>query len=100
VAHTTGIPHAPTGQSIVERTHQTLKRVLEQQRGGAEINSPMIRLCKALFTINFLNSSFKEPDPPVLRHFANTKQAKLKETPPVLIKDPETHQIQGPYPLI
>ncbi|KFO60353.1 hypothetical protein N302_15399, partial [Corvus brachyrhynchos] len=31
IQHTTGIPHSPTGQSIVERTHQTLKRVLDQQ---------------------------------------------------------------------
>ncbi|KFO61138.1 hypothetical protein N302_12092, partial [Corvus brachyrhynchos] len=29
--HTTGIPHSPTGQSIVERAHQTIKRVLDQQ---------------------------------------------------------------------
>ncbi|NXM61281.1 PO113 protein, partial [Illadopsis cleaveri] len=31
IQHTTGIPHSPTGQSVVERTHQTLKRVLDQQ---------------------------------------------------------------------
>ncbi|KFO52527.1 hypothetical protein N302_05417, partial [Corvus brachyrhynchos] len=29
--HTTGIPHSPTGQSIVERAHQTIKKVLDQQ---------------------------------------------------------------------
>ncbi|KFO62237.1 hypothetical protein N302_03228, partial [Corvus brachyrhynchos] len=31
IRHTTGIPHSPTGQSIVERAHQTIKRVLDQQ---------------------------------------------------------------------
>ncbi|NXY10458.1 PO113 protein, partial [Pteruthius melanotis] len=31
VEHKTGIPHSPTGQAIVERTHQNLKRVLSQQ---------------------------------------------------------------------
>ncbi|NXU09021.1 PO113 protein, partial [Pardalotus punctatus] len=31
VQHITGIPHSPTGQAIVERAHQTLKRVLRQQ---------------------------------------------------------------------
>ncbi|NWR03519.1 POK19 protein, partial [Paradoxornis webbianus] len=31
VEHKTGIPHSPTGQAIVERTHQNLKRILSQQ---------------------------------------------------------------------
>ncbi|NXO46071.1 POK11 protein, partial [Locustella ochotensis] len=31
IQHDKGIPYSPTGQSIVERTHQTLKRVLHQQ---------------------------------------------------------------------
>ncbi|NXI30888.1 POK6 protein, partial [Sterrhoptilus dennistouni] len=31
VEHRTGIPYSPTGQAIVERTHQNLKRVLAQQ---------------------------------------------------------------------
>ncbi|KFO62158.1 hypothetical protein N302_15654, partial [Corvus brachyrhynchos] len=31
IRHTTGIPHSPTGQSIVKRAHQTIKRVLDQQ---------------------------------------------------------------------
>lgn len=41
IRHTTGIPYSPTGQSIVECTHQMLKRVLAQQRGGAETNLPI-----------------------------------------------------------
>lgn len=72
VKHVTGIPHSPTGQSIVERTHSTIKRVLHQQRGGTETSTPVERLCKALFTINFLNRSFIEPTPPVIRHFSNS----------------------------
>ncbi|NWX65024.1 POK8 protein, partial [Promerops cafer] len=31
VNHPTGIPHSPTGQAIVERSHQSLKQILEQQ---------------------------------------------------------------------
>ncbi|NXI23842.1 POK11 protein, partial [Sterrhoptilus dennistouni] len=31
VEHKTGIPHSPTGQAIVERTHQNIKKVLNQQ---------------------------------------------------------------------
>ncbi|NWU28138.1 POK19 protein, partial [Dyaphorophyia castanea] len=98
IEHTTGIPRSPTGQLIVERKHQTLKRILEQQKGGSEINVPVIRLSKVLFTMNFLNCSFEEPDPPVLRHFSNSSGTKLKERPPVLIKDSDTLQIRGPYP--
>lgn len=36
VHHTFGIPYSPTGQGMVERTHQTLKRILDQQKGGGE----------------------------------------------------------------
>ncbi|NXS38482.1 IGEB protein, partial [Pomatostomus ruficeps] len=96
VKNQTGISHSPTGQLIVERAHSTLKRVLNQQRGGTETMSPVERLYKALFTTNFLNNSMTEPKPPVLRHFSNTTRAKLEENPPVLIKDPETHKIEGP----
>ncbi|NXH37553.1 POK11 protein, partial [Dicaeum eximium] len=31
ITHITGIPHNPTGQSIVERTHANIKRLLERQ---------------------------------------------------------------------
>ncbi|KFO52576.1 hypothetical protein N302_04667, partial [Corvus brachyrhynchos] len=31
IKHTTGIPHSPTGQAIVERTHKLLKGLLEHQ---------------------------------------------------------------------
>ncbi|NWU39002.1 IGEB protein, partial [Hylia prasina] len=96
VKHSTGIPHSPTGQSNVERTHQTLKRVLHQQQRGTETMPPVERLCKALYVINFLNCSSSEPNPPVLRHFSNFARAKLEEKLPVLIKDPETQQIPGP----
>ncbi|NXT14260.1 POK25 protein, partial [Prunella fulvescens] len=33
VWHTFGIPYSPTSQGMVERTHQTLKRILDQQKG-------------------------------------------------------------------
>ncbi|NXA92755.1 POK6 protein, partial [Melanocharis versteri] len=98
IKHSTGIPHSPTGQSIVERAHQNIKRVLAQQRGGAEVNAPIERLSKALFTLNFLNNSYEEPVPPVYRHFSNSAHSKLKVRLPVLIKDPESRQVQGPFP--
>ncbi|NXQ28946.1 IGEB protein, partial [Alaudala cheleensis] len=101
VEHITGIPHSPTGQSIMERAHQTLERVLDQQRGGAEVSPPVERLCKALFVLNFLNCSAQEQDPPpVIRHFSNSAQAKLEEKPPVLVKDPESLQLRGPFLMV
>ncbi|NXB27235.1 POK8 protein, partial [Rhagologus leucostigma] len=96
IEHTTGIPYSPTGQAIIERTHKTLKGLLERQKGGSELNSPIVRLSQALFTLKFLNCTFEEPDPPVLRHFSNDTRAKLKEKAPVLIRDPETKEVQGP----
>ncbi|NXQ33327.1 IGEB protein, partial [Alaudala cheleensis] len=100
VEHITGIPHSPMGQSIVERAHQMQKRVLDQQRGGAEVSPPVGRLCKALFILNFLNCSAQEPDPPVIRHFSNLARAKLEEKLPVLVKDPESLQLRGPFLMV
>lgn len=96
VKHNTGIPHLLTGQSIFERTHQTLKKV-HQRQGGTEMLPPIERLCKTLY---FLNCSSSEPTPPVLRYFSNLARSKLKEKPPVLVKDDETPQVSGPFQLI
>ncbi|NXC62996.1 POK19 protein, partial [Aleadryas rufinucha] len=100
ISHITGIPHSPTGQALVERAHQTIKRMLLQQKGGAEIGTPAVRLARALFTINFLNCSDKEPDPLVLRHFHNSTRARLKEHPLGLTKEPDSLKITGPFPLV
>ncbi|KAF4794823.1 endogenous retrovirus group K member 25 Pol protein-like protein [Turdus rufiventris] len=64
IEHNKGIPENPTRQSIVERTHQTLKRVLNQQQRDTEILSLVERLCKALYVIDFLNYTVLELDPP------------------------------------
>lgn len=45
----------------------------------------------------FLNNSFEEPNPPVVRHFSNTNRAQVSEKPLMLIKDPESKQIIGPF---
>ncbi|TRZ06538.1 hypothetical protein HGM15179_020569 [Zosterops borbonicus] len=55
----TGIPHSPTGQAVVECAHQTLKQVLARQSSSTVWMSPQQKLCKAMFTINFLNCSFE-----------------------------------------
>ncbi|NXA88406.1 POK6 protein, partial [Melanocharis versteri] len=100
ISHVTGIPHSATGQALVERTHQTLKNMLLRQKGGTEVETPVIRLAKALFTINFLNRSEQESNPPVLRHFHSNTRAHLKERPLVLVKELDSLKIVGPFPLI
>ncbi|NWZ74545.1 IGEB protein, partial [Acrocephalus arundinaceus] len=96
VEHKTGIPHSPTGQAVVERTHREIKRVLSQQQQIIKIESPTIRLSRALFTINFLNCSYEVLNPPIVRHFGSSDQFSTKARPPVLIKDLETGGTEGP----
>ncbi|RMC21349.1 hypothetical protein DUI87_02211 [Hirundo rustica rustica] len=100
VEYKTGIPHSPTGQAVVERAHQTLKQVLARQSSTTVWMSPHKKLCKAMFTINFLNCSFENMSPPVVRHFNSSNQFKLSQRPPVMIRDPETWETKGPYELV
>ncbi|RMB92585.1 hypothetical protein DUI87_30894 [Hirundo rustica rustica] len=100
VEHKTGIPHSPTGQAVVERAHQTLKQVLARQSSTTVGMSPHEKLCKAMFTINFLNCSFENMSPPVVHHFNSGNQFKLSQRPPVMIRDPETWETKGPYELV
>ncbi|NXD31691.1 IGEB protein, partial [Spelaeornis formosus] len=100
VEHKTGIPHSPTGQAVVERTHQTLKQVLARQSSTTVEMSPQQKLCKAIFTINFLNCPFENMSPPVVRHFNSGNQFKFSKHPPVLIRDSETWETKGPYELV
>ncbi|RLV62482.1 hypothetical protein DV515_00019270, partial [Chloebia gouldiae] len=48
VEHITGIPHSPTGQAIVERTYQSLKKIIEHQRAAMKVESPHVQLAQAL----------------------------------------------------
>ncbi|TRZ06996.1 hypothetical protein HGM15179_020112 [Zosterops borbonicus] len=100
VEYRKGIPYSPTSQAVIKRTHHTLKKTLEQQRGDVKINSPHQRLCNALFTMNFFNCSFENLNPPDVRHFKQSQRSKFKERPPVLVKDPETWKVQGPFDLV
>ncbi|RMC20351.1 hypothetical protein DUI87_01200 [Hirundo rustica rustica] len=100
VEHKTGIPHSPTGQAVVERPHQMLKQVLARQSSTTVWMSPHKKLCKAMFTINFLNCSFENMSPPVVCHFNSGNQFKLSQLPPVMIRDPETWETKGPYELV
>ncbi|RLV63250.1 hypothetical protein DV515_00018461 [Chloebia gouldiae] len=48
LGHITGIPHSPTGQAIVERTHQSLKKIIEHQQAVMKVESPHVQLAQAL----------------------------------------------------
>ena len=65
ITHITGIPHSPTGQSLIERSHQSLKRLL-QQKGGMGMAIPEERLQKALYVFNFFNCSLIDNNPPIV----------------------------------
>ena len=54
VSHSTGLPYNLQGQGMVERAHQTLKELLQKQKGGiADGPPPKEQLSLALFTLNF-----------------------------------------------
>ncbi|RMB93964.1 hypothetical protein DUI87_29549 [Hirundo rustica rustica] len=100
VEHKTGIPHSPTGQAMVKRTHGTIKRVLHQQQRVLKAETPAVRLSRALFTINFLNCSFEGLNPPIIRHFGASSLFSIRERPPVMVRDPESGRTEGPHDLV
>lgn len=101
VRHTFVIPHSSTSQAITERTHHTLKTLLEKKKKREEAEAmPYMRLNKALYVMNFLNCSSSNPTPLIIRHFTNNTRAKLKENPLLLIRNPETSRIERPFKLI
>ena len=55
--HIISIPHNPTGQAAIERANQTLKDILNKQKGI--IKTLINRLHNALLTLNFLNANEK-----------------------------------------
>ncbi|NXY40041.1 POK19 protein, partial [Pomatorhinus ruficollis] len=71
VKHITGIPHSPTGQTVIECTHQVLKSYLQKQKGDEK--DPHQRLNKVLFTINFLHLTEGREEPPVVIHHWTVK---------------------------
>ncbi|RMC21110.1 hypothetical protein DUI87_01967 [Hirundo rustica rustica] len=100
VEHKTGIPHSPTGQAMVERTHGTIKRVLHQQQRVLRTESPSVRLARALFTINFLNCSYEGLNPPIVQHFGASSLFGVKERPQVMVRDPGSGGTEGPHDLV
>ncbi|NXE58288.1 POK25 protein, partial [Casuarius casuarius] len=97
IKHITGIPHSPTGQAIVERTHQTLKNQLLKQRTGENGLGPSERLAKTLYVLNFLRLAGGREEPPMIVHSSVLKSGvEKKEKILVQYKDLKTGQWQGP----
>lgn len=71
VKHTTGIPHSPTRQGLIERTHQVLKDCLNKQK-GTETDAQQ-RLYRTLFTLNYLCLMGDREELPVVVHHQNLK---------------------------
>ncbi|RMC11018.1 hypothetical protein DUI87_12210 [Hirundo rustica rustica] len=92
VEHKTGIPYSPTGQAIMERTHQNLKRVLSQQHQSLKIETPQIQLSKAFFTLNFLNCTYENLNPLIVCHFRENCQLQLKAKAPVMVPLEKEHE--------
>ncbi|NXI65798.1 POK8 protein, partial [Anseranas semipalmata] len=94
IKHTTGIPHSPTGQAIVERAHSTLKNMLAKQKRGSAGCSLHERLQKALYVLNFLNPCVNDK-PPIKIHFA-PGSSHIVGKAQVQVKNLETSVWEGP----
>ncbi|KAK4812011.1 LOW QUALITY PROTEIN: hypothetical protein QYF61_023007 [Mycteria americana] len=104
ISHKTGIPHSPTGQAIIERTHRTLKTLLQKQKKGEAQESPQNRLGKALYVMNHLSLPFQHEDiPPIVKHYKAMESGLTpisQEKAMVMMKNLNTGCWEGPYQLI
>jgi len=66
--HVNGIPHSPTGHAIIEHTHQTLKNYLQKQKQGESGETPVNRLMKVQYVMNFLRLAGEDVIPPIVKH--------------------------------
>ncbi|NWY48738.1 IGEB protein, partial [Sylvia atricapilla] len=78
--HTTGIPHSPTGQAIVERANRTLKEYLAKQKQNDELDVSS-RSSKVLFTLNYLCLAEGREEPAVVIHHQAEKEGRPQAIP-------------------
>ena len=101
VQHVTGIPHSLTGQAIIERTHQTLKHYFQKQKQGESWETPVNRLMKVQYVMNFLRLTGEDVIPPIVKHMQamSTGMSTYKEQLKVLVKNKEG-KWEGPFQLV
>ncbi|NXL78927.1 IGEB protein, partial [Leptocoma aspasia] len=95
--HTTGIPHSPTGQTIVERANCTLKEYLTEQKRNNDTDVAS-RLSKALFTLNYLCLAEGREEPVVAIHYLTIKEGRPQAIPGLYVyhKNMQTGEWEGP----
>lgn len=93
----TGIPYNPQGQAIIERTHRTIKDLLQRQKNHHMPPDPQLALTEVLFTINFLTFD-SQGISPAYKHWGSFPS----QTPAPMVrwKDPLTGEWKGPHPLL
>ncbi|KAK4808190.1 LOW QUALITY PROTEIN: hypothetical protein QYF61_001222 [Mycteria americana] len=100
ISHKTGIPHSPTGQAIIERTHRTLKTLLQKQKKGEAQESPQNRLGKTLYVMNHPSLPFQHEDiPPIVKHYKAMESGLTpisQEKAMVMMKNLNTGCWEGP----
>jgi len=89
-------PSFPYGMRIVERAHGTLKALLQKQKEG-EIGSPVGRIAKALYVLNYLRLTEGQISPPIIAHQL-TSDTHPQQSSPVKVRyqDLITGEWKGP----
>ncbi|XP_014808080.1 PREDICTED: endogenous retrovirus group K member 25 Pol protein-like [Calidris pugnax] len=99
ILHVTGIPHSPTGQAIIERSHLTLKNMLYKQKRGNPLGiTPQEQLDKATYVWNFLNLTHGDNLTANQWRYGLPDQTNMKPT--VFDKDLQSGKWMGPVPLL
>ncbi|RMC19603.1 hypothetical protein DUI87_03162 [Hirundo rustica rustica] len=75
-------------------TTEDLTPLFELLKGGEELSSPRVLPLEAEKALE------KVLNPPIIRHFGANQQLTMKERLPVMVKDPETGQTEGPHEVV
>ncbi|KAF4803382.1 endogenous retrovirus group K member 19 Pol protein-like protein [Turdus rufiventris] len=98
IKHVTGITYNSTGQAIIERTHQNLKRLLGALKKEGE-SSPHELVAKACYVLNWLNRRDKNKRL-IDHHFVANSNYFTAHPDPVDVYNPQQNLWVGPQDLI